>query len=110
MNPLAVKHWSIRARVLFLALAPVLLSLVLLSYYVISARIQDVNAGLNERGRALAKHLASASEFGLFSGNREQLLSLAQAALQENDVDTIEVLDLDRKKIVAVTKDGSPVD
>lgn len=106
MKWLAVRHWSIRARVLFLALAPVLLSLVLLSYYVISARIQDVNAGFNERGRALAKHLAAASEFGLFSGNREQLQSLAQAALQENDVDRIEILDLDRKKIVVATRDG----
>jgi len=106
----AIKQWNIRARVLFLALAPVLLCSVLLSYYVISARIQDVNAGLNERGRALAKHVASASEFGLFSGNREQLHTLAQAALQENDVDMIEVLDLDRKKIVVVTKDGRSVD
>lgn len=105
-----VTQWSIRARVLFLALAPVLLSLVLLSYYVISARIQDVNAGLNDRGRALAVHLASASEFGLFSGNREQLHTLAQAALQANDVDRIEILDLDGKAIVALAKDGRPVD
>ena len=110
MKWLAVKHWSIRARVLFLALAPVLLSLVLLSYYVISARIQDVNAGFNERGRALAKHLAAASEFGLFSGNREQLHTLAQAALQENDVDRIEILDLDRKTIVVATQDGRSAD
>ncbi len=106
----AIKYWGIRTRVLFLALAPALLSLALLSYYVISARIQDVNAELNERGRALAKHLASASEFGLFSGNRELLQALAQAALQENDVDRIEILDLDRKKIVVVSKDGRAVD
>ncbi len=105
-----VARGSIRARVLFLALAPVVLSLVLLSYYVISARIQDVNAGLNERGRAMAKHLAAASEFGLFAGNREQLQTLAQAALLENDVDQIEILDLDRKKIVVVSRDGQPVD
>lgn len=105
-----VARGSIRARVLFLALAPVVLSLVLLSYYVISARIQDVNAGLNERGRALAKHLAAASEFGLFAGNREQLQTLAQAALLENDVVQIEILDLDRKKIVVVSRAGQLAD
>ncbi len=104
MTAPVIGNWSIRARVVFLALVPLLISTAIVGYAAISARIKDVNDGLQERGRALAKHLAVASEFGLFSGNSDQLRSLAQAALQEPDVQAISILGADRQPLVEISE------
>ena len=77
---------DIKWRVLFVALMPALLVCTALSLYFIALRYQEVEISLNARGASLARQLASAAEYGAFSGNRTELLRLAETAAREQDV------------------------
>jgi signal transduction histidine kinase len=86
-------QWGIKGRVLFLALVPALVIAAGLTYYNISSRLGDIEQALNERGFAIARQLAPAAEYGVFSGNRDVLARLAQSAQQEADVTAVAIID-----------------
>ena len=86
-----ILKWGIRRRVLLLAVAPVLLVTLLLGYYLTITRINDVKRFLVERGESLAIHLASASEFGLFSGNPKVLQPVIDSVLNAEDVISVSI-------------------
>lgn len=81
-----MKTPDIRVRMLVAALLPVSLLSVLLSAVFLMARFDDISEAHQLRTRSVARQLALASEFGLFSGNRQQLQALARGALRESDV------------------------
>ena len=84
---------SIRHRVLLLALLPATLLALALSYFFTMSRITDLDQALRARGMAIARHLAPACEYGVFSGNHEILQRLADSALAEPDVIAVYILD-----------------
>ncbi|MDI1246096.1 MAG: ATP-binding protein [Rhodoferax sp.] len=84
---------GIRVRMLVAALLPVSLLGVLLTVVFLMSRFDDINASYQLRSRSVARQLALASEFGLFSGNKEQLQALARGALRESDVRWVAVFD-----------------
>ncbi len=98
--------WGIKGRVLFLALAPVLAIAAGLTVYDIKTRLHDSEQALNERGFAIARQLAPASEFGVFSGNHEILNRLARTTFQEADVTSVSISNTDGNILVAV---GQPL-
>ena len=65
--------WGIRARVLFLALAPSVMILLAVVVYFTHARIAEVDASLSQRGVLVARQLVSAAEFSIFAGDRAAL-------------------------------------
>lgn len=79
-----MKNWSIQRRVLFIALLPAALIALALSTYYGRTRINEVEAATIEHARSLARQLAPLSEFGVLSGNRELLRSIARSALEED--------------------------
>ena len=87
--------WSIRHRVLLLALLPATLLALSLGYFFTISRITDLDQALRNRGIAIARYLAPASEYGVFSSNREILQHLADSV--RNDPDVIAVAITDRK-------------
>ena len=87
------RGWGIRARVLLLALAPAASILVILTAALTYLRLADVERSLQQRGAALARHVAKAAEFGLFSGDRAGLQSIADSAAAEPDVRSVVILD-----------------
>ena len=88
-----MKRLDIRARLLLTALLPVTLLGVLLAAVFLFARVTDVGEAHQQRARSLARQLASASEYGLFSGNTTHLQSLATGALREPDVLWVALVD-----------------
>lgn len=83
---------GIRARVVFLALAPALLvGLALLGSFTFS-RIQEQERYLMERGLDLTRYLATCCEYAVFSGDREQLVDSVQAAMRKRDVIAVRVM------------------
>jgi len=60
---------GVRGRVMILAIAPLALVVALLGYNMASSRLDDAEQNLAERGALMARHLALASEFALFSQN-----------------------------------------
>jgi diguanylate cyclase (GGDEF)-like protein/PAS domain S-box-containing protein len=89
-----MKNWSIQTRVLFLALVPLTLIVLFISAHFVITRLQDLDRALQERGQAIARGLAPACEYGVVSGNRSILFSLAKAALAEPDVVSVTVMDM----------------
>lgn len=80
------RNFSIRHRVMALSLLPMtLLALVLGSYFTMS-RVVETRANLHERGKALARLMASAAEFGVLSGNTDLLRSLSAGPVHDEDV------------------------
>src|SRR3972149_10313162 len=57
-----MKEWSLQKRVLFLALAPLTVAVLLLSLHFTNARIQDLEDALRNRGQTIATQLATISE------------------------------------------------
>lgn len=104
-----MKHWSIKYRILFLAMFPVVVIATLLSILVMIGGITEMDGALRSRGMLIARALAPASEYGAFSGNREILQALAQAVMKEQDVNAIIITD-DRGKILAVSGRSSQFD
>ncbi|HKQ31121.1 MAG TPA: EAL domain-containing protein, partial [Burkholderiales bacterium] len=88
-----MKNWSIQTRVLFLALVPLTLIVLLISAHFVITRLQDLDRALQDRGHAIARGLAPACEYGVVAGNRSILLALATAALAEPDVVSVTVID-----------------
>ena len=78
MNP----HMGLRTRLLLSALLPVTLVAVLLTTLFMSRAIDDLEQGLQTRGKAIARQMASAAEFGIFAGQRAGLSILTESALR----------------------------
>lgn len=88
-----MKGWSIRWRVLLLALVPPIAISLLLAFYFVKARIDESQQSLRDRGHALARQLAPSSEFALFTRNRDILQELADAAKRDPDVSLVTISD-----------------
>ena len=88
-----MKIQGIHSRFLLITLLPALVIAGVLGAYFIKTRIQDLGEALHDRGRAIANQLAPASEYGVFAGNHDILKALAEAALTEQDVVRVTVLD-----------------
>jgi len=96
-----MKVLDIRARMLLAALLPVLLISLLLAAFFMLVRVDDLELSHAQRNRALARQLALASEYDLFSANHAQLQSLMMGALQESDVRWVGVYDNQGHKLVS---------
>jgi signal transduction histidine kinase len=95
--------WGIRQRVVFLALAPVAVIAVALTAYFLLVRYDDIEAAQQRRGAAMVRQLAPAAEYGLFSGNRNELLRLANAIAREPDVVAVTIADTSQRVLARVS-------
>lgn len=95
-----MKRWDVGTRVLFAAVAPAMLIALVLAWYFTYVRISALDRELHEHGYAIARQLAPASEYGIFSGNREFLHQLAESAVRDSGVDGVAVFD-DSGRIMA---------
>ena len=86
---------TIFAKILIVALTPILLLALILSSYVVNARLGDLDEAFEERGKASAREMASAALLGLFTGDRQVLIRASQQHLAQ-DIDVVEVLVLDQ--------------
>lgn len=98
-----MKPLSFRAYMLMLALIPTIVVAVFLSGIYVSWNHHEVDVALRERGRAIARQLGTSAEYGLFSGARDDLRKLADAAYKgDGDVLGAAVLDIRGQVMVRV--------
>jgi two-component system sensor histidine kinase BarA len=79
-----MRNWNIQRRVLVIALLPAALIALMLTVYHARTRIDEVESSTIDHGEGLARHLAPLSEFGVISGNRALLRSIARSAVAED--------------------------
>lgn len=99
--------WGVRSRVLLVALLPVLALAVLLTVFYTSARLTDIEEADSARGRAFARQLVAASEYAVFSGNREALQQLTTAMLNEDGVIGVSIFDRNGQTLAASSAPGA---
>ncbi len=87
-----MKVGDIRSRIWLAALVPVTVIVLMLVGVFLAARIADNEQVHNQRSRLLARQLALASEYGLFSGNIGHLQTIASSALRDPDIRSIAIL------------------
>lgn len=100
-----INNWGINARVIFLAMAPVLLVILVLAVYINTARNNDLDRELAEKGQLIVTGLASALEFPVATGNLLQIQGLAEASIAKNDVVGVEVADVNGELIYKAGQD-----
>ncbi|WLQ11509.1 response regulator [Hahella aquimaris] len=86
-----MKRWGIKVKVILLTLAPSLTIAFTLSAAFVFTRLDDLSDVLLERGSDSARHLANAAEYGVFTGNRRQLIGLTNAVLEEKDIRSVSI-------------------
>ena len=99
-----MKRGDIRTRMLLAALLPVTLLAVLLAGVFMTVRLADFAELHDQQARSLARQLATASEYGVFSGNIAHLETVAKGALREPDVRSVAILDAQGQGLVLVGK------
>jgi signal transduction histidine kinase/CheY-like chemotaxis protein len=77
-----MKPVRIRNQLQWLGVLPALIMLLLLLAALTWQRFQDAEQELREQGTFMARHLASSSEYGVLSGNYDDLRDQADLALQ----------------------------
>ena len=70
LHPLAWHRMDLRGRLMWLAMLPVLVFAVVWGSYVIRQRDADLAAQLQQRAQLLARQLAVAADYGIFSFNQ----------------------------------------
>lgn len=99
-----IRNWSIRNRVLLLALLPVLIFGSALSIYLIQVRVHDLKQSQRDIGISVSKQLAIASEYGVFSNNKSVLQQLVASAMQEPDVQSVTITRSDGTVLVSASR------
>ena len=90
----------IRTRAFLLGLLPTVLVSALLTAYHLHTRLTDLDATAMQQGIAMARHLASSAEYGVFSGNRAALGKLLDQAVTEPGVASAAVIWPGRARLV----------
>lgn len=83
---------KIRTRAFMLGLLPTLLVAVVLTAYHLHSRLADLDSTMAQQGMAMAHHLASSAEYGVFSGNTAALGKLLDQAMEEPGVASAAVI------------------
>lgn len=81
-----MKQYTIRQYVAWLTLIPLLIMAAGLETFFLHERSSALDHDLQERGKLIARQLASSSEYGVFSNNQSFLQNIAQGVLQQPDV------------------------
>ena len=103
-----MRNGTIQRRVLVIALLPAALIALALTAYHVHTRLTEAERMVLDRGHGLARHLAPLSEFGVISGNRELLQSLARSARAEDETIARVTIRDARGRILARAGSGPP--
>jgi len=93
--------WSIAQLTIFMVLAPLLSVSVILTYYQVSGRLQEMADTLDLEGGIIADHISNDSEHYLFTGDEEELRLLIDEVVKQSEVESAEILDINKNIIVS---------
>ena len=107
LGALSWQHWSIRQRLLLIAIFPIaylFFSMVSYSYY---ARFKEVHEDLESRAKTVSTALAEGLEFHLLANNTQGLRQMIYGVINsDRNIYRIEVLDSAKKEITHVENVG----
>lgn len=92
---------GIKQQTLLIALIPIFLMALLLGSYSIYSRFADADRALLEYSKLTSHHIASTSEYAMFTGNIQLLKQGINYALLEPEINYVVVLDAASKPLIA---------
>ncbi len=95
---------------IFVAVVPATFIAIVLAAYFLLLRYADAEKGLIDRSHSLIKLLTPAAEYGVFSGNREELHQLATALARAPDMKTVIIYDRGGNPLAQVGTPGLAAD
>lgn len=95
-----MKRFSIRQYVSWITLFPLIILAISLESFFLQDRFSDLDNDLIERGKFVARQLASSSEYGVISNNLPFMQTIANAALQQQDVQGLMILNAASQSLV----------
>lgn len=99
-----MNKWTIKYRLLFLAILPLTVTVIILSVFLTASSLQQFTLEHERRGNAIIRQLALASEYGVISGNQQILTMLAKSTLSEDDVVSISIMDKQGSTLINLNK------
>ena len=87
-----MKFTGIRSHLLLLGIIPAFILSSALAFYFIDNQIRNLEISLQERGDLITRQLASASVYGVFSGNNQVLQELVNTVLKEKYVVSVKII------------------
>jgi two-component system, sensor histidine kinase len=96
----------IRSRMLAAVLVPITLSIVAIVAVFWVGRLADLDEAHEQRAHLLARQVAMASEYALFSGNVTSLQGLLQGVARESDVRSVAIFDAQGTLLISA---GAPM-
>lgn len=105
-----IRNWSIRNRVILLALLPIMIFGSVLGSYLIQVRVKDLKESQQDIGATISHQLAIASEYGAFSNNKKILQTLVTSAMRDRDIQSITILSSDGTVLASSSRDENAPD
>ena len=97
LGSLRSHRWELRSQLLALAMLPVIVFAIVWGAYVVQQRAADLQAQLQQRAQLLARQLAVAADYGIFSRNIVALQNLTIAVVKEPSVMSATIYDLNQE-------------
>jgi two-component system, NarL family, sensor histidine kinase BarA len=97
-----LRHHSIKLQILLIMMIPVFMTAAILSYIHVKNSISQAEKILQSKGEIIAKQIAGASEFDLFSGNFDHIQYLLNRSINTNDIVFTAVYDSEGNQIAEV--------
>lgn len=101
-----MRSLGIKYQVLLIALIPVFLINLFFTFRHVDTSIEQATELLQGKGRVIARQIAGASEFNLYTGNDEQVQYLLDQSINSNDIIHASVYDRDGELIASAIGDG----
>ena len=98
-----MRRHSIKLQILMIMMLPVFMIAAILTYIHVDNSITQAGKILQSKGEIIAKQIAGASEFDLFSGNHEHIQYLLNRSINTNDIVYTAVYDNKGKEIAQVS-------
>ncbi len=98
-----MRHHSIKLQILMVMMIPVFMTAAILSYIHVNNSITQAEKILQSKGEIIAKQIAGATEFDLFSGNFDHIQHLLNRSINTNDIVFASVYDSKGNQIAKVS-------
>ncbi len=98
-----MRHHSIKLQILMVMMIPIFMTAAILSYIHVNNSISQAEKILQNKGEIIAKQIAGASEFDLFSGNYEHIQYLLNRSINTNDIVFTAVYDSKGNQVAKVS-------
>ncbi len=98
-----MKRLGISKQILIIAITPALVVATILSTHYIWGQFDYISDSLNKNGNLIAKQLAPAAEYAVYSGNIELVKPLINSIIKNNPVLRIQILDKYNNSILDIS-------